>query len=96
MWSHYGGNAQLSFIRVGSLDDPDAFPPDIHIFTSTKQPWVQLSGGVPAVRRVLQQPEDVAGRVAGTAQGVVPAEMKTGRAPECGPRPTRPSLSGSA
>ena len=49
LWSHYGGNLQLSFVRVGSLDDPDAFPPDIHIFTLTRQPWVQLPAGVPAV-----------------------------------------------
>jgi hypothetical protein len=25
------------------------FPPDIHIFTSSKQPWVNLQGGAPAV-----------------------------------------------
>ncbi len=49
LWSHYGGNPQLSFIRVGSLDNPDAFPPDIHIFTASKQPWVVLPEGVPAV-----------------------------------------------
>ena len=49
VWSHYGGNGQLSFVRVGSLDDPDAFPPDIHIFTAAKQPWVVLPEGVPAV-----------------------------------------------
>ena len=49
VWSHYGGHPQLSFIRVGSLDDPDAFPPDIHIFTASKQPWVVLPQGVPAV-----------------------------------------------
>ena len=49
LWSHYGGRAQLSFVRVGTLDAPDRFPPDIHIFTSTKQPWVTLGDGVPAV-----------------------------------------------
>jgi hypothetical protein len=50
LWSHYAGaGTQLSFVRVGTLDDPDRFPPDIHIFTSTKQPWVLLPPGVPAV-----------------------------------------------
>jgi hypothetical protein len=49
LWSHYGSGNAMSFIRVGTLDDPDAFPPDIHIFTSTKQPWVTLPDGVPAV-----------------------------------------------
>ena len=48
VWSQYG-SPLLNFVRVGTLDDPDAFPPDIHIFTSTKQPWVQLSGEVPVV-----------------------------------------------
>ena len=50
VWSHYGGAGPLlSFIRVGTLDDPDALPPGIHIFTASKQPWVVLPPGVPAV-----------------------------------------------
>lgn len=50
LWSHYAGAGPLvSFVRVGTLDDPDALPPDIHIFTSSKQPWVVLPDGVPAV-----------------------------------------------
>ena len=32
----------IRFIRVGTLDNPDLMPPDVHIFASTKQPWVQL------------------------------------------------------
>lgn len=43
LWSHYAGaGPSVSFVRVGTLDAPDAFPPDIHIFTASKQPWVQL------------------------------------------------------
>ncbi|HUR39822.1 MAG TPA: GFA family protein [Verrucomicrobiae bacterium] len=43
LWSHYGGGgATVRFVRVGTLDDPATFPPDIHVFTSTKQPWVQI------------------------------------------------------
>ena len=50
LWSHYaGGGPLLSFIRVGSLDEPGQLPPDIHVFTSTKQPWVVLPEGVAAV-----------------------------------------------
>src|ERR1700749_1698079 len=31
LWSHYAGAGRaLSFIRVGTLDEPDGFPPDIH------------------------------------------------------------------
>jgi hypothetical protein len=50
VWSHYAGAGPvISFVRVGTLDDPDRLPPDIHIFTSSKQPWVVLHEGVPAV-----------------------------------------------
>lgn len=50
LWSHYAGAGQkLSFVRVGTLDEPDRLPPDIHIFTSTRQPWVILPPNVPAV-----------------------------------------------
>ena len=46
LWSHYAGaGAAVRFIRVGTLDDPDAFPPDVHIFTASKQPWVVLPEG---------------------------------------------------
>jgi hypothetical protein len=49
VWSNYGGAGDaVKFIRVGTLDNPDAFPPDIHIHTSSKQPWVVLPQGVPA------------------------------------------------
>jgi hypothetical protein len=48
VWSHYGGHRQLSYIRVGALDEPDALPPDIHIYTRSKLPWVALPAGVPA------------------------------------------------
>src|ERR1700760_2131368 len=46
LWSHYAGAGErIAFVRVGTLDEPDAFPPDVHIFTSTRQPWVQLPAG---------------------------------------------------
>jgi hypothetical protein len=48
VWSHYGGRQALSFVRVGTLDDPSALPPDIHIYTRSKLPWVALPAGVPA------------------------------------------------
>jgi hypothetical protein len=50
LWSHYAGaGTAVSFVRVGTLDNPDLLPPDIHIFTSSKQPWVVLPPGTPAV-----------------------------------------------
>jgi hypothetical protein len=50
LWSHYAGSGEaVNFMRVGALDEPAAMPPDIHIYTSTKLPWVTLPEGVPAV-----------------------------------------------
>lgn len=50
VWSNYGGAGEaVRFVRVGSLDEPDRLPPDIHIFTASKQPWVVLPEGTPAV-----------------------------------------------
>lgn len=51
VWSHYAYGAigdAVIFLRVGSLDDAARMPPDVHVFTSTKCPWVQLPEGVPA------------------------------------------------
>jgi hypothetical protein len=50
VWSNYAGAGDaIRFVRVGTLDEPDRFLPDIHIFTASKQPWVILPPGVPAV-----------------------------------------------
>jgi hypothetical protein len=50
VWSHYAGAGDaLRFVRVGTLDEPDRLPPDIHIFTASKQPWVVIPPHMPAV-----------------------------------------------
>lgn len=50
LWSYYvGAGPVIKFVRVGTLDEPDRLPPDIHIFTASKQPWVVLPPGIPAV-----------------------------------------------
>lgn len=50
LWSNYAGaGPHLRFVRVGTLDQPDLLPPDIHIFTESKQPWLILPPGIPAV-----------------------------------------------
>jgi hypothetical protein len=48
VWSDYGRRPALRFVRVGTLDDPKLLPPDVHIFTRSKQPWVGLPADVPA------------------------------------------------
>ncbi len=48
VWSDYGRRPYLRFVRVGTLDDPTAISPDVHIYTRSKQPWVALPADVPA------------------------------------------------
>ena len=38
----------VRFVRAGTLDDPSAVEPDVHIFTRSKVPWVALPESVPA------------------------------------------------
>ena len=60
VWSNYymGGLREfIRFIRVGTLDMPDIMPPDVHIFTSTKQPWVQLPEGANVVDQFYKYEE---------------------------------------
>lgn len=48
IWSNYyfgGMRERIRFLRVGTLDNPDLMPPDIHIFTSTKMPWYVIPDG---------------------------------------------------
>ncbi len=52
VWSNYymgGLKDRIRFVRVGSLDNPDLLPPDVHIFTASKQPWVILPASDKAV-----------------------------------------------
>lgn len=50
VWSNYAGAGDaIRFVRAGTLDDPARLPPDIHIYTASKQPWVVLPPGAKAV-----------------------------------------------
>ncbi len=58
VWSNYPGAGDLvRFIRVGTLDNPDACPPDVHIYTSSKQPWVVLPAGARAFDAFYELPK---------------------------------------
>lgn len=48
LWSVYGGVDELRFVRVGTLEDPKALTPDVHIYTRSKLPWIVLPNSVPA------------------------------------------------
>jgi hypothetical protein len=59
LWSHYAGAGdKLSFVRVGTLDEPGgAFAPGVHIYTESKQPWVVIPTGTPAFPRYYKRDE---------------------------------------
>ena len=69
LWSEYGGLGTLRFVRVGTLDEPRALAPNVHIYTRSKQPWVTLPPDVPAFEgyydaKALWPPESLARRAA--------------------------------
>ena len=47
LWSDYGRRSRARFVRVGTLEDPSALSPDVHIFTRSKLPWLTLPPQVP-------------------------------------------------
>jgi hypothetical protein len=56
LWSHYAGPGPVvTFVRVGTLDNPDLMPPDVHIFTASKQPWIVIPPGAPAVAEYYER-----------------------------------------
>ncbi len=58
LWSHYAGaGRKAAFVRVGTLERPGDCPPDIHIFTSTKLPWLVLDTSVPVVPEYYSRKE---------------------------------------
>lgn len=49
LWSHYGGmGTDGAFVRIGTLDTPAAFPPDVQIFARSRQPWHAINARAPA------------------------------------------------
>jgi hypothetical protein len=47
VWSTYTRKSVL-FVRAGTLDDPSAVEPDVHIFTRSKVPWLTLPESTPS------------------------------------------------
>ena len=49
LWSRYhGAPGDALFVRAGTLDTPEAVKPDVHIFTRSKVPWLELPKDVPS------------------------------------------------
>ena len=48
LWSRYhAAPGDTVLLRAGTLDEPGSVTPDVHIFTRSKLPWVQLPAGAP-------------------------------------------------
>jgi hypothetical protein len=59
VWSNYSrAGSAIRFVRVGTLDEPRRLPPDVHIYTSSKLPWVVLPDAARAVAE-FYDPESV-------------------------------------
>lgn len=58
VWSNYAtaGDA-MRFIRVGTLDEAERCRPDIHIYTLSKQDWVQIPVDVLSMPRFYRLSE---------------------------------------
>lgn len=49
VWSRYHrAPGDALFVRAGTLDKPEAVTPDVHVYTRSKLPWLELPRGVPA------------------------------------------------
>jgi hypothetical protein len=56
IWSHYAGSGPITkFVRVGTLDNPDVLPPNVHIYTASKQPWVLIPKHAPAFEEYYER-----------------------------------------
>ncbi len=56
LWSHYSGAGDaICLLRIGTLDNPNAVKPDIHIFTSTKQDWLKFADDIPNVEEYYKK-----------------------------------------
>lgn len=60
VWSHYAGAGRRgAFVRCGTLDDRAAVVPDVHIFTGSKLPWLDLPAGAVAYHDFYPDPGTV-------------------------------------
>jgi hypothetical protein len=49
LWSRYHASpGDCRWVRVGTLDEPAQFAPDVHIWTRSKMPWVDIPKDTPS------------------------------------------------
>jgi len=53
LWSRYQiAPGDALFVRAGTLDEPESVKPDVHIFTRSKLPWLDIPKDVPAFKTI--------------------------------------------
>jgi hypothetical protein len=58
LWSKYhAAPGDTVLLRAGTLDDPASVTPDVHIFTRSRLPWVQVPAGAPAFEAFYKMSE---------------------------------------
>ena len=58
LWSKYhAAPGDTVLLRAGTLDRPEAVKPDVHIFTRSKLPWLELPEGVPSFEAFYKLPD---------------------------------------
>jgi len=49
LWNRYHVSpANCRYVRASTLNDPASITPDVHIWTQSKMPWIELPGDVPS------------------------------------------------
>ncbi len=56
IWTEYSPG--FWFVRVTTLDNQTAYPPQMHIWTQSKLPWLQLSDAVPSFETYYDRDKD--------------------------------------
>lgn len=49
LYSETPGQPGMAFIKSGTLDDTSDFAPQFHVWCDSKQSWVELEEGIPAM-----------------------------------------------
>ena len=60
MWSYYPRlERKVAAVRVGTLDDPSAAPPDVAIYVADKPDWAPLPAGIRTFDEFYDNPAEV-------------------------------------
>ncbi|MDB5572757.1 MAG: uncharacterized protein JWN93_3940 [Hyphomicrobiales bacterium] len=47
LFQETAAHRDMAMVKVGSLDDPSAFPPQTNVWTASAQPWMHVDASLP-------------------------------------------------